>query len=74
MPWAGAACRETVTLHVGGTFEEIARSEDDVAHGRHPEQPFCLVTQPCVVDPTRAPAGKHTLWAYCHVPNGSTST
>ena len=71
VPWAGARCRDTVTLHVGGTFEEIARSEDDVAHGRHPERPFCLVTQPCLVDPTRAPAGGHTLWAYCHVPNGS---
>jgi phytoene dehydrogenase-like protein len=71
VPWASARCRDTVTLHVGGTFEEIARSEDDVAHGRHPEQPFCLVTQPCLVDPTRAPAGSHTLWAYCHVPNGS---
>jgi phytoene dehydrogenase-like protein len=71
VPWAGARCRDTVTLHVGGTFEEIARSEDDVAHGRHPGRPFCLVTQPCLVDPTRAPAGGHTLWAYCHVPNGS---
>jgi phytoene dehydrogenase-like protein len=71
VPWAAPGCRKAVTLHVGGTFEEIARSEDDVAHGRHTEQPFCLVTQPCLVDPTRAPAGSHTLWAYCHVPNGS---
>ena len=58
VPWSGARCRDTVTLHVGGTFEEIARSEDDVAHGRHAERPFCLVTQPCLVDPTRAPAGE----------------
>ncbi len=49
----------------------VARSEADVNAGRHPDRPYCLVTQPCVVDPTRAPAGRHTLWAYCHVPNGS---
>jgi phytoene dehydrogenase-like protein len=71
VPWRAEVCREAVTLHVGGTFEEVARSEGDVNAGRHPEHPFCLVTQPCVIDPTRAPAGKHTLWAYCHVPNGS---
>jgi phytoene dehydrogenase-like protein len=72
VPWQAEPCREAVTLHVGGTFAEVAQSEADVAAGRHPERPFCLVTQPCVVDPTRAPTGKHTLWAYCHVPNGST--
>jgi phytoene dehydrogenase-like protein len=72
VPWLAEPCREAVTLHVGGTFAEVAQSEADVAAGRHPEHPFCLVTQPCVLDPTRAPAGKHTLWAYCHVPNGST--
>ena len=71
VPWSAESCRQTVTVHVGGTFEEIARSEADVNAGRHPERPFCLVTQPCVVDPGRAPAGSHTLWAYCHVPNGS---
>jgi phytoene dehydrogenase-like protein len=60
-----------VTLHVGGTFAEVAQGEADVAAGRHPDRPFCLVTQPCVVDPSRAPDGMHTLWAYCHVPNGS---
>src|SRR6202034_3473684 len=60
-----------VTVHVGGTFAEVARGEAEVSAGHHPEQPFCLVTQPCVIDPTRAPAGRHTLWAYCHVPNGS---
>ena len=59
-------------MHVGGTFAEVARSEAEVAAGRHPERPFCLVAQPGVVDPTRAPDGQHTLWAYCHVPPGST--
>ena len=71
VPWANAACGRTVTVHAGGTFEEVARSEADVNAGRHPELPFCLVAQPCLVDPTRAPEGRHTLWAYCHVPNGS---
>jgi phytoene dehydrogenase-like protein len=71
VPWLAEACRSAVTLHIGGTFEEIARSEAGVNAGRHPDRPYCLVTQPCVVDPSRAPAGKHTLWAYCHVPNGS---
>ncbi len=71
VPWRAESCRQAVTLHVGGTFEEIALSEADVNAGRHPERPYCLVTQPCVVDPGRAPGGAHTLWAYCHVPNGS---
>ena len=71
VPWAAPACRSAVTLHVGGTLEEIARGEADVEAARHPDRPFCLVTQPCVVDPSRAPHGRHTLWAYCHVPNGS---
>jgi phytoene dehydrogenase-like protein len=71
VPWAAEQCRQAVTIHVGGTFEEVARSEATVNSGQHPERPYCLVTQPCVVDPTRAPEGHHTLWAYCHVPNGS---
>jgi phytoene dehydrogenase-like protein len=71
VPWTAEGCRRAVTLHLGGSFEEIARSEAEVNAGRHAEHPYCLITQPCVVDPTRAPAGKHTLWAYCHVPNGS---
>ena len=71
VPWAAEACRRTVTVHVGGTFDEVARAEAAVQAGRHAEQPFVLVAQPCVVDPTRAPEGKQTLWAYCHVPNGS---
>ena len=72
VPWSAEGCRRAVTIHVGGTFEEIAHSEAAVNAGRHPERPYCLVTQPCVVDPSRAPEGCHTLWAYCHVPNGST--
>jgi phytoene dehydrogenase-like protein len=72
VPWDAAACREAGTVHVGGTFDEVARSESDVAAGRHPEAPFCLVTQAGVVDPGRAPEGKQTLWGYCHVPSGST--
>jgi phytoene dehydrogenase-like protein len=72
VPWTAEACRRTVTVHVGGTFDEVARAEAAVAAGRHAEEPFVLVVQPSVVDATRAPPGKHTLWAYCHVPNGST--
>ena len=71
VPWGAEACRRTVTVHVGGTFDEVARAEADVHAGRHAERPFVLVAQPGVVDPTRAPEGKQTLWAYCHVPNGS---
>jgi phytoene dehydrogenase-like protein len=71
VPWRASECADAGTLHLGGTFEEIAQSEADVAAGRHPERPYCLVAQPCVVDPSRAPAGHHALWAYCHVPNGS---
>jgi phytoene dehydrogenase-like protein len=59
-------------VHLGGSFEEIARSESDVKAGRHSERPFAIAVQPTVIDPTRAPKGGHTLWAYCHVPNGST--
>ena len=71
VPWQNETCRETVTVHLGSTIGEVARSEAAVAAGRLPEQPFCLITQPCVVDPGRAPAGKHVLWGYCHVPPGS---
>jgi phytoene dehydrogenase-like protein len=72
VPWQAAACEQAGTVHVCGTFAEVARSESDVAAGRHPERPFCLVAQPGVVDPGRAPDGKQTLWGYCHVPSGST--
>jgi len=71
VPWQAPACREAGTVHVGGAFADVARSESDVAAGRHPERPFCLIAQPGVVDPGRAPAGRHTLWGYCHVPSGS---
>ncbi len=71
VPWAAEACRATATIHLGGTLEDIARSESDVASGRHPKRPFCIAVQPCVLDPVRAPQGKQTFDAYCHVPAGS---
>jgi phytoene dehydrogenase-like protein len=72
VPWSAEPCRRAGTVHVGGTFAEVAASEKDVSLGRHSDAPFCLVVQASVVDDTRAPKGQHTLWAYCHVPNGST--
>ncbi|HUZ37715.1 MAG TPA: NAD(P)/FAD-dependent oxidoreductase [Streptosporangiaceae bacterium] len=71
VPWEAAACKEAGTVHLGGTFAEVARSEAEVTSGQHPQRPYCIVAQPGVVDPTRAPAGSHTLWGYCHVPSGS---
>ena len=59
-------------MHVGGTLEEIAASETLVSQGRCPERPYVIVAQQSLFDSTRAPAGKHTAWAYCHVPGGST--
>ncbi|MGH9103781.1 MAG: phytoene desaturase family protein [Acidimicrobiales bacterium] len=72
VPWAAEACRRSATLHLGGTFEEVARSEAEVAAGRHPGAPYVLVVQPGVVDRSRAPDGRQSLWSYCHVPAGST--
>jgi phytoene dehydrogenase-like protein len=72
IPWRAPACARAGTLHLGGTFAAIAAAEADVAAGRHPERPYVLLSQPTVCDPGRAPAGKHTAWAYCHVPPGST--
>jgi len=72
VPWRAAECALAGTVHVGGTLEEIAAAEAAVARGEHPERPFLLVGQQSLFDPTRAPAGRHTLWTYCHVPNGST--
>ena len=72
MPWINADARRTATLHLGGPLDEVVGSEAAVARGTLSERPFVLVAQPTVVDPTRAPAGRHTLWAYCHVPNSST--
>jgi len=71
VPWAAAVCRSAGTLHLGGTLEEVAAAESAVAGGRHPDRPYCIVVQPGVADPTRAPDGARTLWAYCHVPHGS---
>jgi phytoene dehydrogenase-like protein len=71
VPWTNQACRRAGTLHLGGPFEQVAAAEAEVAAGKHPDSPYVLVVQPGVVDPSRAPAGKQTLWAYCHVPSGS---
>jgi phytoene dehydrogenase-like protein len=71
VPWTAPECRGAGTVHVGGPLEEIAMAEAEVARGRHAARPFVLVAQQSLFDPTRAPAGMHTLWAYCHVPNGS---
>jgi phytoene dehydrogenase-like protein len=71
VPWRAQDCRRAITVHLGGTFEEIAASEYAVAQGRCAERPFVLAVQPTLFDPTRAPEGKHVLWVYCHVPNGS---
>ena len=72
VPWTAEACRSAGTLHLGGSLEEIASAEMEVTASRHPERPFCIVAQPGVVDSSRAPAGQHVLWGYCHVPSGST--
>ena len=72
VPWRAPECRQAGTVHLGGRFGEIAAAEETVARGGHPERPFVLVAQPSLFDPSRAPPGKHTLWAYSHVPNGST--
>jgi len=72
VPWTAPGCRRAGTVHVGGTFEDIARSEAETWAGRLPEQPFVLLVQPTICNSTRAPEGQHTVWAYCHVPNGST--
>jgi phytoene dehydrogenase-like protein len=72
IPWANPACSRAATVHLGGTLEEIARSEHDAFYGRQNDNPYVLVVQPSLFDPTRAPAGRHTAWAYCHVPIGST--
>src|SRR5580700_9198076 len=71
VPWANEDCRRAGTLHLGGRYEEIAAAEAAVAAGKHPDRPYVLVAQPGVADPTRAPAGQHTLWTYCHVPAAS---
>lgn len=72
VPWTNAELRRAGTLHVGGSRAEIARGEREVAQGRHPESPYVLVSQPSIIDSSRAPSGQHVLWAYTHVPHGST--
>ena len=71
IPWRAAEASRAGTVHLGGTLAEIAASEEAVSRGDHPTRPFVLLVQASEFDPTRAPAGKHTAWAYCHVPNGS---
>lgn len=72
IPWEAETCTRAATVHVGGTLEEISASERAVWRGEHPEKPFVLLAQQSLFDPTRSPKGKHTAWAYCHVPHGST--
>jgi phytoene dehydrogenase-like protein len=71
IPWTAANCARAATVHLGGSLEEIAASEDAMRRGRCAERPFVLLSQPTLFDATRAPAGKHIAWAYCHLPNGS---
>jgi phytoene dehydrogenase-like protein len=68
IPWKAEACRRAGTVHLGGTIDEIAVTERDIARGKVPERPFVLVAQQSLFDESRAPRGQHTLWAYCHVP------
>jgi phytoene dehydrogenase-like protein len=72
IPWTNPDCLRAGTVHLGGTLAEIVAAEDDVVRGRHPERPYVLLAQQSLFDSTRAPAGLHTVWAYCHVPHGST--
>jgi phytoene dehydrogenase-like protein len=70
IPWKSAVCHEAGTVHLGGTYAEIAESELSAWQGRAQSSPFVILAQPSLFDPSRAPSGKHTAWAYCHVPNG----
>ncbi len=71
IPWRSADCARAATVHLGGTLDEIARSEREAWSGPPSDRPFVLLVQPTLFDPSRAPAGKHIAWAYCHVPHGS---
>lgn len=72
IPWKAKEMAEAATVHIGGPWQEVVLAERDVGAGRHPQRPFLLLAQPSLFDPSRAPAGQHTAWAYCHVPAGST--
>jgi phytoene dehydrogenase-like protein len=72
IPFTAEDCKKAGTIHIGNTLEEIVASEHQTSDGHHPEKPFVLLAQQSLFDATRAPHGKHTAWAYCHVPNGST--
>jgi phytoene dehydrogenase-like protein len=71
IPFKAQDCKQAGTLHIGNSFEEIANGAQQIWNNIHPEKPFVLLAQPTVFDASRAPVGKHTAWAYCHVPNGS---
>jgi len=71
IPWRAEECLRAGTVHIGGTLDEISLGEAAVSRGEHPERPFVLLAQQSLFDASRAPEGKHTVWAYCHVPNGS---
>jgi phytoene dehydrogenase-like protein len=71
IPFIAPECRQAGTVHIGNTFDEIAKCEEQIWDNQIPEKPFVLLAQPSVFDPSRAPQGKHIAWAYCHVPNGS---
>jgi phytoene dehydrogenase-like protein len=73
IPWRNADCARAPTVHLGGTLDQIAASENDAWHGRTSERPFVLLCQPTLFDTSRAPNGRHIAWAYCHVPRGSTA-
>jgi phytoene dehydrogenase-like protein len=72
VPWLAEGSSRAATVHLGGTLDEIAAAEDEVARGGHPDRPFVLFVQQTPFDQSRAPADRHTAWAYCHVPNSST--
>lgn len=72
VPWKADGCARAASVHVCGTMDDVARAEAEVAHGRHPDRPYVICTQPGLFDPSRAPDGKQTFWAYTHVPRGST--
>ena len=72
IPWTAEECLQAGTVHLGGSLEDVSAGEAAVGRGDHPEKPFVLLAQHTLFDGSRAPEGKHTVWAYCHVPNGST--